>query len=245
MNEFWTLFQGQHPIILATPFLWMETMTDTASPATAAAAPTDRTRVRRGANNAVYDAATLYAIIDDAYLCHVAFSDGKGVHCIPMACWREGGNLYIHGSNGSRMVKRLLESDACVTITHLDGLVMARSAFSHSMNYRSAMIYGRFEQVGEDAAKRHALEHFMESLAPGRQAEVRAGNDKEYAATTVLRIGLAEAACKVREGRPTDDEEDMSWPVWAGVVPFERTRLAPIPDPDCALPVPQHIKDLY
>jgi nitroimidazol reductase NimA-like FMN-containing flavoprotein (pyridoxamine 5'-phosphate oxidase superfamily) len=223
----------------------METMTDTASPATAAAAPTDRTRVRRGANNAVYDAATLYAIIDDAYLCHVAFSDGKGVHCIPMACWREGGNLYIHGSNGSRMVKRLLESDACVTITHLDGLVMARSAFSHSMNYRSAMIYGRFEQVGEDAAKRHALEHFMESLAPGRQAEVRAGNDKEYAATTVLRIGLAEAACKVREGRPTDDEEDMSWPVWAGVVPFERTRLAPIPDPDCALPVPQHIKDLY
>jgi nitroimidazol reductase NimA-like FMN-containing flavoprotein (pyridoxamine 5'-phosphate oxidase superfamily) len=215
----------------------METMTDTASPV----APTDRTRVRRGASNAVYDAATLHAIIDDAYLCHVAFSDGKGVHCIPMACWREGGNLYIHGSNGSRMVKRLLESDACVTITHLDGLVMARSAFSHSMNYRSAMIYGRFEMVGEDAAKRHALEHFMETLAPGRQAEIRAGNDKEYAATTVLRIGLAEAACKVRKGRPTDDEEDMSWPVWAGVLPFERARLAPIPDPDCSLPVPEHI----
>ena len=208
-------------------------------------APTARTRMRRIAQRADYDRATLHAILDAAYVCHIAFADDLGVHCIPTACWREGDHLYIHGSNGSRMVKRLLESDACVTITHLDGLVMARSAFSHSMNYRSAMIYGRFEMVGEDAAKRHALEHFMETLAPGRQAEVRAGNDKEYAATTVLRIGLAEAACKVRKGRPTDDEEDMSWPVWAGVVPFERTRLAPIPDPDCALPVPQHIKNLY
>ncbi len=212
-------------------------MTATASPA----APTDRTRVRRGANNARYDAATLHAIIDDAYLCHVAFSDGASVHCIPTACWREGGNLYIHGSNGSRMVKRLLESDACVTITHVDGLVLARSAFSHSMNYRSAMVYGRFEPVGDEAAKRHAMEAFMEHLVPGRQAEVRAGNDKEYAATTVLRIGLAEAACKVREGGPTDDEEDMSWPVWAGELPFARTRLAAIPHAECSLPAPEHV----
>ena len=210
-------------------------MTETAS-------PTDRTRVRRGANNARYDAATLHAIIDDAYLCHIAFSDGAGVHCIPTACWRAGGNLYIHGSNGSRMVKRLLESDACVTITHLDGLVMARSAFNHSMNYRSAMVYGRFELVGDETAKRQAMEAFMEKLVPGRQAEVRPGNDKEYAATTVLRIGLAEAACKMRTGGPNDDAEDMAWPVWTGVLPFARSRPAPVADPACGIDAPEYVR---
>lgn len=217
-------------------------MTETTSPADMPAAPSDRTRVRRSAHNARYDTATLHAIIDDAYLCHVAFSDGSGVHNIPTACWREGGNLYIHGSNGSRMVKRLLESDACVTITHLDGLVMARSAFNHSMNFRSAMVYGRFELVGDDGAKRHALEAFMDKLAPGRQAEIRAGSDKEFAATTVLRIGLAEAACKVREGGPNDDEADLAWPVWTGVLPFERVRAAPQTAPECTLPLPGYVE---
>jgi nitroimidazol reductase NimA-like FMN-containing flavoprotein (pyridoxamine 5'-phosphate oxidase superfamily) len=206
--------------------------------------PSDRTRVRRVATNAQYDAATLHAIIDDAYLCHIAFSDGKGAHCIPTACWREGDYLYIHGSNGSRMVKRLLDSECCVTITHLDGLVLARSAFSHSMNYRSAMIYGRFEVV-EGAAARQAMEAFMEQLVPGRQAEIRPGSDKEYAATTVLRISLAEAACKVRSGAPNDDEEDLSWPAWAGVLPFARTPLPPQTADDCTLPVPEYVVQLH
>jgi nitroimidazol reductase NimA-like FMN-containing flavoprotein (pyridoxamine 5'-phosphate oxidase superfamily) len=205
-------------------------------------AATDRTRVRRVASNAHYDSATLHAIIDDAYLCHIAFSDGKGVHCIPTACWREGDHLYIHGSNGSRMVKRLIESECCVTITHLDGLVLARSAFSHSMNYRSAMVYGTF-QVVEGEAARHAMEAFMEKLVPGRQAEVRPGSDKEYAATTVLRISLAEAACKMRTGGPNDDEEDLNWPVWAGVLPWARTPLAPQQDPACNLPAPAYVQD--
>jgi nitroimidazol reductase NimA-like FMN-containing flavoprotein (pyridoxamine 5'-phosphate oxidase superfamily) len=206
--------------------------------------PSDRTRVRRVATNAHYDTATLNAIIDDAYLCHIAFSDGKGAHCIPTACWREGEHLYIHGSNGSRMVKRLVESECCVTITHLDGLVLARSAFNHSMNYRSAMVYGAFEVV-EGAAARHAMEAFMEKLVPGRQAEIRPGSDKEYAATTVLRISLAEAACKVRSGGPNDDEEDLSWPAWAGVLPFVRTPLPPQTSDDCTLPTPDYVVQLH
>lgn len=211
-------------------------MNDTATPAS------PRTRVRRSPDLADYERSTLHAVIDDAYLCHIAFSDGNGVHCIPTACWREGEHLYIHGSNGSRMVKRLLESDACVTITHLDGLVLARAAFNHSMNYRSAMVYGRFELVGDDAAKRASLEAFMDKLVVGRQAQVRPGNDKEYAATTVLRISLDEAACKVRKGGPNDDAEDMDLPVWAGVLPFARTKLAPVVDPACTLAAPDYIK---
>lgn len=197
--------------------------------APAALPPTDRTRVRRVAENAAYDRATLHAIIDAAYLCHVAFADDKGTHCIPTACWREGGHLYIHGSNGGRLIKWLGKGmQACVTITHLDGLVLARSAFNHSMNYRSAMVYGCFEPVADKHASLAAL---MDHLAVGRQAEVRAGNDKEFAATTVMRIALDEAACKVRSGPPVDDEEDMQHPVWVGVLPLVLQRGAPVADP--------------
>jgi hypothetical protein len=207
-------------------------------------APSTRTQVRRGAPKASYDPAVLHAIVDAAYVCQIAFADAHGVHCIPTACWRggdgDGDYLYIHGSNGSRMLQCLMEQDCCVTIVHVDGLVLARSAFSHTMNYRSAMIYGRFEVVGE-AAKRQALEDFMEHLAPGRQAQVRPGNDKEYAATTVLRIPLAEAVCKVRSGPPADDEEDMGIAAWAGVLPLAQARGTPVPDPHCALPAPDHV----
>jgi nitroimidazol reductase NimA-like FMN-containing flavoprotein (pyridoxamine 5'-phosphate oxidase superfamily) len=204
--------------------------------------PSDRTRVKRIARNASYEPDLVRAIVDAAYICHIAFSDGQGAHCIPTACWREGDYLYIHGSNGSRMLKQLMAQDACVTITHLDGLVMARSAFNHSMNYRSAMIYGRFEEVDE-AGKRASLAAFMEHLAPGRQAEIRAGNDKEFAATTVLRIALAEAACKVRSGGVEDDEEDMGVPAWAGVLPFTQLRMAPQQDPDCKVAPPDYVRN--
>jgi hypothetical protein len=139
------------------------------------------------------------------------------------------------------MLKRLMESETCVTITHLDGLVLARSAFNHSMNYRSAMIYGRFEVVTDEAERHRSLEAFMEKLAPGRQAQVRPGNDKEYAATTIMRISLEEAACKVRSGGPNDDEEDMQWPVWAGVLPWERTPMAPQRDTACTIEAPDYV----
>lgn len=212
-------------------------MTTSASKPTA---PSDRTRVRRIAENARYDAATLHAILDAAYVCHVAFADDKGTHCIPTACWREDDHLYIHGSNGGRLIKQLAKgTQACVTVTHIDGLVLARSAFNHSMNYRSAMVYGSFEKVDD---KRTALDAFMRHLAPGREHEARRGNDKEFAATTVMRISLAEAACKVRTGGPNDDAEDMRLAAWAGVLPLVQQRGAPVADPLCTVPAPDYVR---
>lgn len=204
-------------------------------------APSQRTRVRRSANYAAYDQASVHAIVDAAYICHIAFQDAHGAHCIPTACWREGDHLYIHGSNGSRMVKQLLEQDSCVTITHLDGLVLARSAFNHTMNYRSVMIYGRFETV-EGETKRRTMDVFMDKLLPGRQHEARRGSDKEFAATTVLRIALNEAACKARSGGPVDDEEDMGIPAWVGELPFKQVQGAPVAAADCAVAAPDYVR---
>lgn len=201
---------------------------------------TDRTHIRRIAENAHYDRATLHAILDAAYVCHVAFADDKGTHCIPTACWREGEHLYIHGSNGGRLIKRLATgTQVCVTVTHIDGLVLARSAFNHSMNYRSAMVYGPFEKVDAKAA---ALDTFMRHLAPGREHEARPGNAKELAATTVMRIALDEAACKVRTGLPQDDAEDMAIAAWAGVLPLVQIRGEPVADPLCTQPAPAYVR---
>ena len=193
--------------------------------------PSPRTRVRRVAELANYAPATLYAIVDAAYLCHIAFQDDKGSHCIPTACWRIDGHLYIHGSNGSRMLKQLLHgTDVCVTITHLDALVLARSAFNHTMNYRSAMISGQFEKVADISQQHAAMDALMEKLAPGRLAQVRGGSAKEYAATTVLRIALDECAVKQRTGGPLDDAGDMAHVVWTGELPFTHARGAAIAD---------------
>jgi uncharacterized protein len=211
---------------------------------TASMPATDRTRVRRVAENANYERATLHAIIDDAYLCHVAFADASGTHCIPTACWREGEHLYIHGSNGGRLVKLLVKgTQACVTITHLDGLVLARTAFNHTMNYRSAMIYGSFERVEDEGHRRSTMDVFMDKIAPGRQHEARRGNDKEFAATTILRISLDEAACKVRSGGPKDEEEEMGIAAWAGTLPFKVQRLAPVRDPECQIAAPDYVNN--
>ncbi|MBT0570289.1 pyridoxamine 5'-phosphate oxidase family protein [Curvibacter sp. CHRR-16] len=216
--------------------------TTTTSSSSPALPPSDRTRIRRVAENACYDRDTLYAIVDAAYVCHVAFADDKGTHCIPTACWREGDHLYIHGSNGGRLIKLLGKGvQACVTITHIDGLVLARSAFNHSMNYRSAMVYGRFEAVAEEG-KAPALDAFMHHIAPGREHHARPGNAKELAATTVMRISLNEAACKVRSGGPNDDEEDMHLSVWAGVLPLVQQHGAPVPDVHNPQPAPDYVQ---
>lgn len=219
-------------------------MSDTDTVPANGKAPSPRTRVRRIAERAHYERDTLYAILDAAYVCHVAFADEHGVHCIPTACWREGDHLYIHGSNGSRMLRLAAEgAQVCVTIMHLDGLVLARSAFHHSMNYRSAMIYGAFEVVGAEH-KAAALDAFLHHIAQGRAHEVRAGNRNELAATTVLRLPLDEAAAKIRTGGPKDDEEDLDRPVWAGVLPLALTPLAPQPEPGAAAPesgVPDYV----
>jgi hypothetical protein len=206
---------------------------DPTAPA-AGAPPSRRTRVRRLAENACYDPQLIRTIVDAAWICHVAFTDEEGgVHCIPTACWRRADHVYIHGSNGSRMLKALQSGrDAVLAVTHLDGLVLARSAFNHSMNYRSAVIYGRFEAVPE-SLKAQALADFMERLAPGRGEHVRPGNANELAATTVLRLSLDEAAAKVRTGPPVDDEEDLGLAAWAGVLPLALVPRPPQADPGC------------
>ena len=203
-------------------------------------APSDRARVRRAADRAHYDEATVHGIVDEAWVCHVAFACPDAM-CIPTACWRVGDRLYIHGSNGSRMMKHLATgASACVAITHLDGLVMARSAFSHSMNYRSVVIHGAFEVVAE-ADKPAILEALMAHIAQGRARDARPPDANELKATTVLGIPLHEAAAKIRNGGPQDDEADLSLPVWAGVLPLRQQALPPQPEPGFEGPVPAYV----
>jgi hypothetical protein len=205
-------------------------------------APSARTQVRRAAERGRYDRDGIEAIIDLAWHCHVAFAAGGSMHCIPTACWREEEHLYIHGSNGSRLLKALAEgAQACVCITHIDGLVLARSAFHHSMNYRSVVIYGRFERVPDDA-KPQALQRFMQRIDSIREHEVRPGDATELAATTILRISTAEAAAKTRTGGPKDDEADLTIPTWCGVLPMAIQHLEPIRDSDCSIEPPSYVR---
>lgn len=205
--------------------------------------PTARTRIRRTSERACCDVEMLHKIIDAAWFCHVAFADEGGVHCIPMACWRDGGWLYVHGSNGSRTLRALAEgAELCVAISHLDGLVLARSAFNHSMNYRSAVIYGRCERVPEED-KAAALTSLMRHIAPGRESEARAADRNELAATLVVRLALAEAAAKVRTGGPEDDAADLPLPVWAGVLPLRLQRLPAERDPSCSVDPPGYVSE--
>lgn len=186
-------------------------------------APSARTRIRRLPERAHYDNDTLTSIIDAAIVCNVAFQMDGVVHAIPTIHWREGEYLYIHGAKASRMLKALMHSEVCITITHVDGLVLARSAMHHSMNYRSAVIYGKFEPVTETEEKQRSLQAFLNGLYPGRWETLRPMTTKELNATSVLRISLMEASAKVREGGAKDDEGDLDWPVWAGVIPLQTT----------------------
>ena len=183
--------------------------------------PTKRTRIRRAPARAVFDREILNQIVDEALMCHLGFTDNEQTYVIPTLCWRIDDRLYVHGSTGSRMLN-ILKSGAsvCITITLLDGLVMARSAFHHSANYRSAMILGSMQHVESEADRLIALEYFMDHIAPDRWAEARAPNDKELKATDLFWIALDEVSVKVRTGDPADDESDMDLPIWAGVIPI-------------------------
>jgi nitroimidazol reductase NimA-like FMN-containing flavoprotein (pyridoxamine 5'-phosphate oxidase superfamily) len=183
-------------------------------------APSSRTRVRRKPERAHYDAEAINAIVDAAVICSVAFQIDGAVHAIPTIHWRDGEHLYIHGAKASRMLKALTGGEACITIALADGLVLARSAMHHSMNYRSVVIYGQFELVTEPADKQRSLQALIEGLYPGRWDTLRPINDRELNATSVLRIPLAEASAKVRDAGVKDDDEDLGWPVWAGVIPL-------------------------
>lgn len=203
----------------------------------------ERSRVRRAEDRGHYDRATIHAIVDAAYLCHVSFVDTRGPLCLPTAVWRVDDHVLIHGSNGSQMMKTLAQgTPACLAITHLDGLVMARSAFSHSMNFRSVVVHGAFEPV-PDEDKTEVLHRLMDHLAPGRRDEARAPNRNELAATTVLRLPLFEAAAKIRAWGPKDKDDDLAWPAWAGVLPIAQTRLAPVPEPGQTDRLPAYVRD--
>ena len=203
---------------------------------------TDRTTVRRLAKRGAYDRANIHAILDEALICHVGFvADGQPV-VIPTIHTRVGETLYFHGSAGSRMLRSLRDGvPACVTVTLLDGLVLARSAFHHSMNYRSVVIFGTAREVTEGAEKTMALDAIVEHVVRGRSADARSANEKELRSTLVLAMPIAEASAKIRTGAPVDDEEDLGMPVWAGVLPLTIVPGQPIADSGVAAGLPDYL----
>lgn len=193
---------------------------------------TDRTKLKRLPKRGHFDRETIYAILDEGFICHVGFAVNGQPFVIPTGYARADDKLYIHGSQASRMLRTLAGGlDACVTVTILDGLVLARSAFHHSMNYRSVVVFGRATIVDDPAEKLAALVSLSEHIIRGRWADVREPNEQELRATTVLCLPLAESSAKVRTGPPLDDEEDYALPMWAGVIPLKLVAGAPIKDP--------------
>jgi len=202
-------------------------------------APTQRTRVVREPDRGVYDRETIYRILDEGFICHVGFVVDGQPFVIPTSYGRVGDNLYVHGSAASRMLRNLDKGiPVCVTVTLIDGLVLARSIFNHSMNYRSVVVLGTATLVDEPAEKFEALHRLSEHILPGRWAESRQPNERELKATFALRLPIHEFSAKVREGPPIDDEEDYSFRTWAGVVPLHMAAEAPIPDARCGRDVP-------
>jgi nitroimidazol reductase NimA-like FMN-containing flavoprotein (pyridoxamine 5'-phosphate oxidase superfamily) len=194
-------------------------------------APSERTRVRRLAKRAHYDEATVHAILDAGLLCHVGYVIDGQPYVTPTAHWRDGAYVYWHGSSASRMLRAQLNGiSVCLTVSLLDGLVLARSGFHHSMNYRSVMALGQAELVDDPEAKVSALKHFVDKLVPGRWEDIREPTTQELKGTTILRLRLDEASAKVRTGPPVDDEEDYALPVWAGVLPLTLQAGMPVAD---------------
>lgn len=205
---------------------------------------TERTKVKRLPARGAYDRDTIYSILDEGFICHVGFSVDGQPYVIPTGYARIGDDLYIHGSAASRMLQNLSKGvDVCVTVTLVDGLVLARSAFHHSINYRSVVILGKSVLVEDTEEKDKVLEAFTEHIIPGRWGEIRWPNELEMKATSVLRLPIEEASAKIRTGGPKDDDEDYEMDVWAGVLPLIVRSGEPVPDE--ALPkgidVPEHV----
>lgn len=193
---------------------------------------TERTTLRRLPQRAEYDREAVYRILDEGFICHVGFVVETRPFVIPTGYARVGDKLYIHGSQASRMLRTLSKGiDVCLTVTLVDGLVLARSAFHHSMNYRSVVVFGQASVVAEREEKLAALRALSEHMIPGRWDGVRGPNEQEMKATTVLSLPLEEASAKVRTGPPVDDEEDYELAVWAGVIPLCLVAGEPIADP--------------
>jgi len=206
-------------------------------------ATSDRTRIVREPQRAVYDRELIYKILDEGFVCHVGFTADGQTFVIPTMYARVGDALYFHGSAASRMLRGVSTGlNVCITVTLADGLVLARSVFNHSMNYRSAVALGNASIVDESEEKLDALRAFTEKILPGRWSDARQPNEKELKATSILRLPLTEISAKVRTGGVEDDAEDYALPVWAGVVPLRLVADAPVRDERCdpALPTPAY-----
>lgn len=210
--------------------------------------PTARTRVVREPHRGVYDRATAYQILDEGFVCQIGFAVDGQPFVIPTGYGRAGDNLYVHGSVASRMLRNLSQGvPVCLTVTLLDGLVLARSIFNHSMNYRSVVVLGTAVAVTDPQEKIQALRAISEHFLPGRWLESRQPNEKELKATAVMRLPITEFSSKVREGPPIDDEEDYEFPTWAGVIPLQMVAGQPIPDQrlDPSRPVPEYAQQYF
>jgi len=201
----------------------------------------ERSRVRRLPERARRERAEVHAILDEGLVCHVGFASEQGPVVIPTLYARDGERLYLHGSPASRMLRSLARGiPVCITVTHVDGLVLARSAFHHSMNYRSAVVFGTAKEVNDLEEKRRALRRIVEHVVPGRTPDTRAPNEFEEKFTRVLAVEIEEASAKLRSGGPKDDEADLSLPHWAGVIPLQLVPGAPLADeglpPDAQAP---------
>jgi uncharacterized protein len=204
-----------------------------------------RSTVRRLPERASYDRATIEAIVDEGAVAHVGFVSGGTPVVIPMTYGRDGATLFIHGSAASRLMKELSAGiEVCFEVTHLDGLVLARSAFHHSMNYRSVVVFGKARPVDDPSEKLHALRVISDHVVPGRWSSVRPPNELELRATLVLALPLDEASAKIRSGPPGDDESDIDPGVWAGEIPLRLTALAPVADAVTAVAPPSHVEAL-
>jgi uncharacterized protein len=205
---------------------------------------TERTQVKRLPKRGAYDRETVYKVLDAGFVCHVGFAVDGQPYVIPTNYGRKGDTLYLHGSAASRMLRTLSEGvPVCVTVTLVDGLVLARSAFHHSVNYRSVVVLGTARLVEDSAEKNEVLRLFTEHVVPGRWAEIRWPTEQELKATTVLALPLEEVSAKVRTGGPKDDEEDYALPVWAGVLPLVVEPKATVPDERLkeGTPVPKYL----
>lgn len=206
-------------------------------------APSPRTRVRRIPTRGSYEPAVIRRILDEGLVAHVGFVHEGAPFVIPMGYARDGDRLLLHGSAASRLLRCLAAgAEACVTVTLLDALVLARSAFHHSMNYRSVAVLGRAEAVEEEVEKRRCLEVLLDRLVPGRGEHARPPDDRELAATLVVAVGLEEASAKVRSGPPSDDDEDLGLPHWAGLIPVGTVFGPPEAAPDLreGIHAPEH-----
>lgn len=209
--------------------------------------PSDRTRVRRLPDRGRYDSATVHAILDEGFVCHVAFADERGPVVIPMAYARVGDTLYIHGAAANAALRAAAAgAPVCVTVTLVDGLVLARSAFHHSINYRSVVVFGAGQEITALEDKRAAVAAIVDHVIAGRSRDARPASDSELRATRVLAIPLHEASAKIRIGGPVDDDDDLGLPVWAGEIPLRLAALAPVAAPGLGrIPLPAYASSYH